>query len=133
MTTCIRIARPVTALERLAAMYRQGLGLSELGRFQDHDGFDGIMLGRAGEAYHLEFTHCLRHPMVPAPTAEDLLVIYVPTVAEWERVCTDMLAAGFVEVPPFNPYWGVRGRTFQDPDGYRTVIEQDRWPPTDAA
>src|SRR5262245_43491350 len=58
MKTHLRIARPVTDLERSVRMYRDGLGLSEIGRFADHAGFDGVMLGRAGMDYHFEFTFC---------------------------------------------------------------------------
>jgi hypothetical protein len=38
-----------------------------------------------------------------------------------------MLEAGFLEVPSFNPYWAERGRTFQDCDGYRVVLERAEW------
>ena len=38
-----------------------------------------------------------------------------------------MQAAGFKVVPSFNPYWDPRGRTFEDPDGYRTVLQQAAW------
>ena len=38
-----------------------------------------------------------------------------------------MQSAGFKLVSPFNPYWGVLGRTFEDPDGYRTVLQRERW------
>jgi hypothetical protein len=38
-----------------------------------------------------------------------------------------MLEAGFSEVEPFNPFWKERGRTFQDPDGYRVVVQQSNW------
>jgi hypothetical protein len=27
------------------------------GRFEDHAGFDGVMLGEPGAPYHFEFTH----------------------------------------------------------------------------
>jgi hypothetical protein len=37
-----------------------------------------------------------------------------------------MDAAGFEAVSSFNPYWNARGRSYQDPDGYRVVLEQDR-------
>lgn len=120
----LRIARPVSSLERSASMYRAGLGLRELGRFADHEGFDGVMLGDPALPYHFEFTHCRSHPVTPAPTAEDLAVFYIPGREEWERRCAAMLAAGFREVPPFNPYWARRGRTFEDPDRYRVVLEQ---------
>ena len=29
-------------------MYCRGLGLQEIGRFENHDGFDGVMLGTQG-------------------------------------------------------------------------------------
>lgn len=48
MTSQLRIARPVTNLAESVAMYTQGLGLDVLGSFEDHDGFDGSMLGIKG-------------------------------------------------------------------------------------
>ena len=128
----LRIARPVSSLERSVAMYRQGLGLRELGRFADHDGFDGVMLGDPALPYHFEFTHCRAHPVAPTPTAEDLVVFYVPDPAQWRRRCAAMLAAGFREVAPFNAYWQQRGRTFEDSDRYRVVLEQAEWRPAAA-
>ena len=130
MNTQIRIARPVTSLARSAALYKQGLGLVEIGRFEDHAGFDGVMLGNPGANYHFEFTYCRHHPVKPAPTAEDLLVFYVPDAKEWSETCTALLAAGFREAASFNPYWEVHGRTFEDPDGYRLVIQRASWAPT---
>jgi len=38
-----------------------------------------------------------------------------------------MMAAGFQPVAPFNPYWKVHGRTFQDRDGYRLVLQREDW------
>jgi hypothetical protein len=108
-------------------MYRKGLGLTEIGRFEDHEGFDGVMLGRTGLGYHFEFTYCRTHPVEPRPTPEDLVVFYLPDPAEWRRTCQSMREAGFKEVSPFNPYWQQRGRTFEDHDGYRVVLEQAEW------
>jgi catechol 2,3-dioxygenase-like lactoylglutathione lyase family enzyme len=125
----LRIARPVTVLERSVRLYRDGLGLDELARFQDHGGFDGVMLGPPGMDYHLEFTFCRTHPAAPTPTHEDLLVFYVPERTGWIDACSRMLDAGFTEVSPFNPYWQGRGRTFRDHDGYSVVLEHDDWAP----
>ena len=108
-------------------MFRHGLGLEELGRFVDHEGFDGAMLGTPGAAYHLEFTHCKSHPVSPSPTPEDLLVYYVPEPTDWLSRCEAMLAAGFREAESYNPYWTRNGRTFEDPDGYRVVICRIAW------
>ncbi len=123
----LRIARPVTDLARVHRMYADGLQLELLGSFADHAGFDGVMLGVPGGAWHLEFTVCRRHPVTPAPTDEDLLVLYLPQPAQWRAACARMSAAGFVPVPSFNPYWEVDGRTFVDPDGYRVVLQNARW------
>jgi catechol 2,3-dioxygenase-like lactoylglutathione lyase family enzyme len=123
----LRIARPVSDLPRTTAMYCAGLGLRVLGSFQDHQGFDGAMIGRAGSSYHFELTHCRSHPVAPSPTSEDLAVFYVPDTGEWQSACDSMLVAGFRQVASFNPYWDVRGRTFEDPDGYRVVLQNADW------
>ncbi len=128
----LRIARPVTDLARSAKLYRDGLGLDRLGSFEDHDGFDGVMLGVPGGRWHVELTHCRAHPVRPQPTPEDLVVLYVPGADDWRAACDRMEAAGFARVPSLNPYWDVRGRTFEDPDGYRIVIENASWRDGDA-
>jgi catechol 2,3-dioxygenase-like lactoylglutathione lyase family enzyme len=123
----LRIARPVRDLARTVDMYRRGLGLRIVGSFQEHDGFDGVMLGAVDSDYHFEFTCCRAHPIVPAPTAEDLVVLYLPAEADWQSACGRMLSAGFRQVASFNPYWETRGRTFEDGDGYRVVLQNASW------
>lgn len=108
-------------------MYCRGLGLRVVGSFENHEGFDGVMLGIAGSSYHFEFTHCRTHPVAPAPTPEDLLVVYIPVEAEWKARCASMQAAGFTQVTSFNPFWDIRGRAYEDPDGYRIVLQQAEW------
>lgn len=127
MSRQLRIARPVSDLARATAMYCRGLGLRVVGSFEDHDGFDGVMLAPDDSTWHFEFTHCRTHPVTPSPTPEDLFVLYIPVETEWEERCAAMSNAGFREVASFNPYWDVRGRTFQDPDGYRVVLERAGW------
>lgn len=129
----LRVARPVRDLQRALSMYRDGLGLSLLGHFEDHQGFDGIMLGWPGAAYHLEFTVCRAHPAQPSPGPEDLLVFYFPDPVAWSAACERLSRAGFTHVPSTNPYWDQRGRTYQDADGYRTVLENAAWPDAVAA
>lgn len=123
----LRIARPVSDLARACTMYCHGLGLSVIGSFEDHEGFDGVMVGQVGAGYHFEFTYCRAHPVVPAPTPEDLFVFYIALSAAWQKACARMHGAGFTEVGSFNPYWNRRGKTFADPDGYRIVLEKEGW------
>lgn len=123
----LRIARPVSNLSLSTTMYCSGLELSIIGSFQDHNGFDGVMLGQVGSNYHFEFTNCRSHPVQPSPTAEDLAVFYIEASPEWQSACARMLAAGFKQVTSFNPYWEQSGRTFEDVDGYRIVLQNAAW------
>lgn len=123
----LRIARPVSDLALTKDMYCRGLGLRVIGSFEDHEGFDGVMLGAVGADYHFEFTCCRKLSVRPAPTVEDLTVFYVPPEAEWRAACASLLAAGFKRVAAFNPYWEARGRTYEDGDGYRIVLQRAEW------
>lgn len=38
-----------------------------------------------------------------------------------------MKLQGFPTVPSFNPYWDRQGVTFEDPDGYRVVLQNAAW------
>jgi catechol 2,3-dioxygenase-like lactoylglutathione lyase family enzyme len=127
MSYHLRIAHPVRDLARTQDMYCRGLGLRIIESFENHEGFDGVMLGVTGSNYHFEFTYARNHPVSPTSTAEDLAVFYIPSESEWQSVCANMLAAGFKQVAAFNPYWDVQGRTFEDLDGYRIVLQNTDW------
>jgi len=119
----LRVARASDDLDRLLPFYSHGLGLDLLYRFEDHDGFDGFMLGKPGAPYHFEFTRASGHKAGRAPTQDNLLVFYLPGKAEWCAAVDRMRAAGFAPVASFNPYWDRNGVTFEDPDGYRIVLQ----------
>lgn len=123
----LRVARPTDDIDRLLPFYRDGLGLDVLYRFQDHDGFDGVMLGRRGAPYHFEFTRAHGHSAGRAPTQDNLLVFYLSEVETWRDAVERLRAAGFEPVGPLNPYWNRAGMTFEDPDGYRVVLNNGSW------
>ena len=123
----LRVARPSDNLEALLQFYRQGLGFALLYRFEDHDGFDGVMLGHEKAPYHLEFTRAREHIAGRAPTPDNLLVFYFPDARDWKSAVQRMRDAGFSPVAAFNPYWDREGVTFEDPDGYRVVLQQAAW------
>ena len=106
MTTLpkLRVARPSDDLDALLAFYRDGLGLGLLYRFDNHAGFDGIVLGREGAPYHFEFTRARGHQVGRAPSQDNLLVFYIPEAEAWQAAVSQMRAAGFAPVPAFNPY-----------------------------
>jgi len=123
----LRIARPSRDLSAAAAFYTRALGLELLATFADHDGVDGVILGHEGWPFHLEFTHRRDAPVAPRSTDEDLLVFYLPNRAEWKAAVQRAREAGARQVESSNPYWGVRGVMFLDPDGYRFVLENAGW------
>lgn len=123
----LRIARPSPDLAALLPFYRDGLGFEIIGSFTDHAGFDGVMLGHGGWPWHLEFTHHPDHPAPRAPTEDHSIVLYLPDPAEWQAATARIEAAGFSPVPALNPYWDQLGRTYEDPDGYRTVLQNAAW------
>jgi len=126
--TTLRVARPTDHLEDVLRFYTDGLGLSRLGSFEDHDGFDGVMLGVPGGTYHLEVTRKRGHPAGSAPTQDNLLVFYLPDREAWQQALDRMITTGYAPVPSFNPYWDRVGRTFEDADGYRVVLQNASWP-----
>ncbi len=123
----LRIARPVSDLNKSCELYCQAIKLEKIAEFSQHDGFSGVMLGRADLPWHLEFTVCHTHPVSPGASAEDLLVLYLPDKDQWDAFSSRMDKAGFVRVDSFNPYWDVNGVTFKDHDGYRTVLQNKAW------
>lgn len=125
--TVLRVARPTDHLEEVVRFYTEGVGLIVLGSFENHEGFDGVMVGSPGAAYHLEFTRKREHLAGRAPTQDNLLVFYVEDRNDWLSATERMAAAGYRPVPSFNPYWDHSGLTYEDPDGYRVVIQNQSW------
>jgi catechol 2,3-dioxygenase-like lactoylglutathione lyase family enzyme len=123
----LRVARSTDNLIEVVRFYRDGLGFEVLYEFREHDGFDGVMLGHKGAAYHLEFTRKRGHRAGRAPTEDNLLVFYLPDGAEWHRAVQRLENLGHKPVKAFNPYWDKQGKTFEDPDGYRVVLQNAHW------
>lgn len=84
------------------------------------------MLGWSGAAWHLELVSDPDGQMPPAPTEEDLLVLYLGQPAG-DRLIARLAAAGGRLVPARNPYWDRWGATIADPDGYRLVLSHRSW------
>jgi hypothetical protein len=120
-------------MQAVISFYRDGLGFEVLGSFEDHDGFDGVMLGHPGALYHLEFTRQRGHTAGGALSQDNLLVFYLPDVDTWREAVARMRAHGYEPVRSYNPYWDSQGETFEDADGYRVVLQQGAWPMSGAA
>jgi hypothetical protein len=124
----LRIARATNDLERISGLYQKGLGLNVIGSFQDHAGFDGVMLGSPQHDYHFEFTkdHNLEAPR--SNSNDNLIIFYLPQTQVFEQTKNQMIEAGFKIVLSHNPYWDEHGITFEDFEGYRVVLCRQDWP-----
>jgi GNAT superfamily N-acetyltransferase/catechol 2,3-dioxygenase-like lactoylglutathione lyase family enzyme len=119
----LRVARHTERLDELVAFYRDGLGLPEIGRFRDHDGYDGVFLEVPGTGAHLELTAGGGH-RAPTPHPESLLVLYLGTQEAVRAVASRL---GTDPVTPANPYWAEHATTFQDPDGFQVILVPKPW------
>lgn len=123
----LRIARSTDQLDAITGFYCKGLGFEVIASFEDHNGFDGIMLSWPGEVLHLEFTHEQGSTGSKAPSPENLLVFYVSDASKWQGLVNRLISSGNWPVKSYNPYWDKMGMTFEDPDGYRVVLQNAAW------
>lgn len=117
----VRFARPTDRFEEVLRFYEEGLGLARIDSFADHAGYSGVMLGLPGEDVHLEVTTHADGSPGPAPTRDNLLVLYLRDRGVITAIEDRMRALGHEPVEPENPYW-LGDLTFEDPDGWRVVL-----------
>ncbi|HEV7207340.1 MAG TPA: VOC family protein [Mycobacteriales bacterium] len=126
--THIRIARPTVNLEAAEAFWVAGVGLDVLWRHAPEPGspYALLMVGYPDGGWHLELSRDPASPVLPTPTEEDLLVLYLGGEVD-EDLLARITRYGGQLVPAANPYWDSWGVTLLDPDGYRLVLCTRRW------
>jgi catechol 2,3-dioxygenase-like lactoylglutathione lyase family enzyme len=117
----VRFARPTDRLPELLRFYEEGLGLSRVDSFEDHAGYSGVMLGLPAEEVHLELTTHAEGSPGPAPTRDNLLVLYLRDREAISDAEERLRALGHEPVEPENPYWA-DDLCFEDPDGWGVVL-----------
>ena len=121
----IRVARPTDRLDEVVAFYRDGLGLPELYRFADHDGYDGVMIGLPGRTYppriHDASKWQRRNRSEPRQSSR---VLYTRSGTTGAGAATGSKPWVIGRWLPENPYWLDKSVTFEDPDGWRIVLCQ---------
>ncbi len=116
-----RFARHTNNLEQLKSFYIDILGLELLGGFENHNGYDGVFIGKPNENWHLEFTKS--DEIVTFNFGEeDILVFYPNTKLEFELIHDNLIANKIEFIQAKNNYWNDNGKMILDPDGYRIVI-----------
>ncbi|WP_417518742.1 VOC family protein [Minwuia sp.] len=122
-STPLRVVRPTRDIDAVHRFYVGLLGLTEVYRFEDKDGFDGLIVSIPGADYQLAFTRQHTDPEPPRPGPENQIVFYMPDRSQWQRMVNRLAESGVAQVRPGNPYWLENGATFEDPDGYRIVLQ----------
>ncbi|MFC4618751.1 VOC family protein [Camelliibacillus cellulosilyticus] len=118
----MRVARPTQKMDKMIQFYRDGVGLKVITAF-GHGEQRGIVFGLPDERHQLE--ELLEQEPggpVPAPTDEDLLVLYIPNKRKRDEIADRLMKRGYAPVRPRNPYWEKSGLTFVDPDGWCLVL-----------
>lgn len=123
----LRVARHTNDLEAIETFYCKVIGLDNLGGFQEHDGYNGLFLGKRGLDWHLEFTQS-KQPAVHQPDEDDLLVFYVADQNELNDFKRLFAVKKIAIVPSSNPYWNRNGLLVKDPDGFGVVISINQRP-----
>ena len=96
-----------------------------IGRFENHAGFSGIIIGLPGLAYHLEFIQTIDAAIDEgrAPTDDNNLVLYLRDAASVAALADRLAAMGFAVVSSPNPYWDDHcAVAVADPDGWRLIL-----------
>jgi catechol 2,3-dioxygenase-like lactoylglutathione lyase family enzyme len=119
--SAVRFARPTDKLADVLRFYEEGLGLERIDSFEDHAGYSGVMLGLPGDEVHLELTTHAEGSPGPAPTRDNLLVLYLTDRDAIAAIDARMRALGHEPVEPENPYWS-DDLVFEDPDGWGVVL-----------
>ena len=117
----VRFARPTDRLAEVLRFYEEGLGLRRVDSFEDHGGYSGVMLGLPGEEVHLELTTHVAGSPCPAPTRDNLLVLYLTSREAIAAIEERMRLLGHEPVEPENPYW-IGDLAYEDPDGWGVVL-----------
>jgi len=116
-----RFARHTNCLEKLKKFYTQVLHFEILGSFENHNGYNGVFLGKENENWHLEFTENKEFTEFNFGK-DDMLVFYPQTQIEYQEILNTISENEIQFIEAKNPYWCENGKMFLDPDGYRIII-----------
>ena len=116
-----RYARHTSDLKKIEQFYTEVIGLENIGGFENHSTYNGLFLGHPNADWHLEFTTSLEKPK-SSFDEDDLLVFYVHSEIELEKIKKIIQQKHIALEIPKNPYWSENGIMIADPDHFKVVI-----------
>lgn len=117
----LRVARHTNDLEKMEAFYINTLGFERLGGFQDHNGYNGVFIGKSGLDWHFEFTQSEKN-VNHTFDEDDIIVLYPVTISEYDIFINILIENNISFIISKNPFWNHNGKMFLDPDGFRLVV-----------
>ena len=81
----LRIARHTKNLKNVLNFYVDIIGLEKIGGFENHNGYDGIFIGKKNLDWHLEFTTSFEIPN-HFFDEDDIIVFYPESKDEFEKI-----------------------------------------------
>ena len=117
----MRFARHAQNLKKMQHFYVTLLGLSVVGSFKNHNGYDGIILGCDGGSWQIELTTSDDKPF-HSYDEDDLLVLYFDSLKQYEDTIERLNNERVIEFAPLNPFWEENGKLYKDPEGFRIVL-----------
>jgi catechol 2,3-dioxygenase-like lactoylglutathione lyase family enzyme len=117
----VRLARPCRDLAAVRRFYVEGLGLEVL--WEGAGPHAIVMVGWPQASWHIELVG--GSGAEPAPTEQDLLVLYLAGPVD-EDLVRRLETNGGTRVSQ-GEYWDRWGVTVADPDGYRLVLSSRSW------
>src|SRR5690606_27090082 len=95
--------------------------LEILGKFQNHNKYDGVFLGFSDSDWHLEFTVSDENP-IHQPDEDDLLVFYFEDEMKLNYTKSNLIRNNYQQLEAKNSYWNENGFLFSDPDGFGIIL-----------
>ena len=116
-----RNARHTNNLKPIIEFYTHIIGLEVLFSFNNHNGYDGVFIGKPEHDWHLEFTVSekkAKHIF----DEEDIMVFYPTEKKDYEQILEKINTGNIPILKAKNPFWDDNGIMIQDPDGFRIII-----------
>ena len=120
-----RYARHTQKIESLVYFYTSILNFQILGKFENHDGYDGVFLGVKGENWHLEFTQNREKP-VSVFDEDDFLVFYPDSKKSYDEILENLKKFEVPLLEAKNPYWKDKGICFEDCDHFKLIVSTEK-------
>ena len=116
-----RNARHTNNLKPIVEFYTKIIGLKVLFSFENHNDYNGSLIGKPDHDWHLEFTTS-KDKAEHKFDDEDILVFYPTERNEYDEVVKRIEANHIEKIKAKNPFWDENGIMIKDPDGFRVII-----------